>query len=256
MVKKRIVFLFIVLCLGLSNIWAAHPPGSQVMRKPLLSAVEEAIENSLLKVARTSVVQIEQYWENQDGSITLSLCKGVLINEGKQLVSHSACLQRPGKADEQARVSKVFLHFSNGYIYGSNQLKPVLAKAFIYWSVPDLGFLEDIEPAELSVSDGGGVVGQFGYDWDGVRNASSEQEFVFLGKRGWHFGSFVKQTDAFTLKNALRERQLGEPVFIGRRVIALNGAGGKEGFGWGYPFHRPVFIPFTSDNGGEILQNL
>ena len=254
MQKKCLALLMILFFTG-ASLWAAYPSESSIMRRRVLKSVQEAIDNSLLEVARTSVVQIEQYWRNEDGSLVRGLCKGVLIHNGKYLVSHVNCLRQPKKADLNAKQDKVFFYFANGYIYGAF-LKPVVAKSFVYWPMPKLNLTEGLSPAELSVSEGEGVLGQFGYNLSGTRNTALEQEFVFLGKRGWYLGSLTKEMSGFLLKNAFRERQFGEPVFIGRRVIALNGEGGSEGFGLGYPFRRPVFTPFTRDNGGDILQNL
>ncbi len=256
--NKKFLVLLACLCLMGTGLWAAYPKNNPDMVRRVFQAMEEELENAQLKVARTSVVQIKLTWKNPNGEENTASCKGVLIGGGKYLVSHANCLSKPRKASASAKLTRVFFHFSNGYIYGSAEASPEGAGSFIYWKIPEeLGLLKDITPAVLSVSDGIDVIGQLGYNKSGKRKDTFEQEFVFRGESGWHFGSFQHQFDTFTLRFALQERQFGEPVFIGNRVIALNSAGGQEGTGdWSYPFHRPKFTVFTRDNGGNILANL
>lgn len=251
--KKKLLFLLALPLLCAQGARADYPPDSQAFKQRVEQAVEEAAENQTLQVARTSVVKIVPEWKNPRGEHVKSVCKGVLVNEGKQLVSHANCMLLPRDAADNAKLDKVFLYFSNGLIYASGFLPPIQAGEFVYWNLPQLD-LGDIYPAELSVSAGWDVIGQLGYDLQGAPQTTSEQDFVFLGKRGWRFGGFAG-VESFTLSGALRERLFGEPVFIGKRVIALNGAGGKEGLGWG-PWGRPVFAVFTKSNGGEILQKI
>ena len=109
MQKKCLALLMILFFTG-ASLWAAYPSESSIMRRRVLKSVQEAIDNSLLEVARTSVVQIEQYWRNEDGSLVRGLCKGVLIHNGKYLVSHVNCLRQPKKADLNAKQDKVFFY--------------------------------------------------------------------------------------------------------------------------------------------------
>ena len=252
--KKQMTFAFLFLFV-FSCVWAAAPQEDPLLVQRLQQAIEEKAENAALSVARSSVVQIEFFWQGSGGNSVRALCKGVLINEGRQLVAPANCLYKPDQAVQDAKIKKIFLNFSNGYIIGFEQM-PVRAKSFIYWDMPYWVSLEDIEFAELSVADNNNVTGHMGYDLEGKPLPVEEQEFVFHGKRGWEFGAFALANTGFTLRGALTERQLGEPVFIGKRLIALNIAGGDEGFNLSYPFRRPLFLSFTKDNGGEILKNL
>ncbi len=239
------MFCFLsVLCL-LPAAFAAHMPDVEMSAERVAQALEAAAEQQARRVALESVVDIELDWLGSKYSTSKRTCRGVLVDGGTRVVTHANCFS--GMSDK--KLYSVLLHFANGYaLGGQSMLEYKKAGSFAYWDL----FLpvDGVASADLSVSKNGDVAGQLGRAENGETQTVSEQQFVFLGKE-WELGDFSGHWDEFTLYGALRARPYGEPVFIGRRVIALNASGGARN-PLNY-FSRPVFTVFTPYNGGQAL---
>lgn len=243
---RKTVFCFLsVLCL-LPAAFAVHMPDVEISAERVAQALEASAEQQQARrVALESVVNIELGWLSSKYGTSRRTCRGVLVDGGTRVVTHANCFS--GMSDK--RLYSVLLRFANGYALGGlSMLEFKKAGSFAYWDL----FLpvDRVAAAELSVSKNRDISGQLGRSKDGEMQTLSEEQFVFLGKE-WELGGFSDHWDEFTLYGALRARPYGEPVFIGRRVVALNASGGAQN-PMNY-FSRPVFTVFTPYNGGQAL---
>ncbi len=244
---------FFLLLSGLFFLSPYVYGGGLEAAEQLEKALHQSVQNTALNAARSSVVQIKIFWQNERGQSASRLCKGVLVNGEKRVVSHGNCLLLPASLGTDGKVQKISLHFHDGKTLNYAGGLPQSAGRFIYWDLPPMQF-DSVEPAVLLVFAEEDAQGQLQRDEAGNAVSLAAQNFVFCGREHYRFCTMKDEADQFTLHNVLRERQIGEPVFIGRRVVALNAVGAAETFVWGKTLLQPpVFTVFTNDNGGAQL---
>lgn len=210
---------------------------------------QSALQASEIAIARSSTVDIEMNWSGP-GIHTRTYCKGVLVNEGRAVVTHQECLNAPYSNKGEYELSGAMLWFYDGYGIGGASMLPKRAGHFAYWDVSS--FNVSVPAVSLDVCLGSTVFG-----WREVARGRdlSSLRFLFLGKTDWKIEELQPGNARFTLSYALRARVPGEPVFLNGKLVALN-SGKDIQTPSVYPFNRPVFEAFTDRNGGEILQNL
>lgn len=249
--KKKILALFILAAACTVSVYGRHPDAltREQLHKVTFESFEQAQREAAAKdIARRSQVDIEIGWGGTPGPKE-TRCKGVLVNEGRTVVTHAACLTPPYAADNSYQFLRAMLWFKDGYGIGGIDLRAQGAGSFVYWDVSK--FELKVPSARLEVAQSSTVFG-----WAAAaENALSSLRFFFNNKADWKIEDLKAGADKFTLSYALRARVPGEPVFAGSSVVALNAEKDRECIGF-YPLNRPVFEAFTERNGGAILQNL
>lgn len=247
--KKYFIFLFLLSFAALNGL--AYPPVERLSRQ-VQQALAQKQEDALFAAARTSVVQIKVQWLGQTGQKASRPCKGVLINKGRRVVTHGNCLALPQALQGEGTLQSVTLHFYDGQTVQYEKEPPLQAGKFAYWDLPAMQF-KNIVPAELVVTPGLSAAEQLTND--GKQTVQIlKQNFIFCGRNNYRFCTMKDGSDEFELRDVLRERQIGEPVFVGPRVVALNGVGAAETHEWGRTFLQPpLFTIFANENGGALL---
>lgn len=238
-----LVLLLLAFSFTTLVIAAPQPDLEIALKEAVTAARDAAIEHD---VWRDSPVTLRVDWSNPDSSYThrKTYCRGVLVDAGKRVVTHSHCLQGPWAVGEEKVPGFITLTLANKASWVVTAPAGV-SGSFAYFEVPS-SYADGLIAAQFKATAGNRVISLLP-----VGKPLSGQEFYFDGTERTIGDLLVG--GLFTLSYVWRERLVGEPVYIGPYVIGLNAGFAPAGVGSKIYLKRPQLELFSSYNGGLDL---